>query len=328
MRLELNSSHKMALYEHMKKPKRATAFPVELPETWAFAKRAQQLLWTPEEVNMSADRQHFAALSDGTQRFIKYVLAFFAASDGLVNDNLADRFSVELGNVYEISNFYTVQMMMENVHAEMYSILLDTIIQTDAEKQFLLNAAKNIPVIERMSRYITDTTASTEPLPARLLKMACVEGIFFTGCFCAIYWIGRGKSMPGLVQSNELIARDEALHTTFALHLIRLCGGVGDEGTAVGIIKEAVSIAVEFARDALPVNLDGMNFDQMVQYIQHQANVLGSYIDLSPIYAVKNPFEWMNKINMDNKSNFFERRVSEYSKPVASSDVANYDADF
>jgi ribonucleotide reductase beta subunit family protein with ferritin-like domain len=242
-------------------------------------------------------------------------LAFFAASDGIVNLNLAERFKKDIG-ILEATYFYDFQMMMENVHAQTYSLLLETIIPDSKERADLLNAIETIPVIAKMSQYMFKCIQSDAPLPERLLRMACVEGLFFTGCFCAIYWLQSRGLMPGLGMSNELIARDEGLHTMFAMFLYTLIEPQYklNQAQVAAILTEAVDLAKEFILDALPNGLRSMNAQLMTDYIQCQADNLATLIDMNPIYGSTHDFPYMEQINLSNRTNFFERRVTEYGR--------------
>lgn len=295
---------------------RLTTFPISRPALWAYYKDAYKCFWTVEEISPSVDVSHYETkLSQGEKRFVKHVLAFFAASDGIVNMNLAKRFKKDIP-ILEAGYFYDFQIMMENVHAHTYSILLDAIIPGKAEKERLLNAIQTMPVIKKMSDYMFKCIQSDAPFAERLLRMACVEGIFFTGCFCAIYWLQNRGLMPALGHSNELIARDEALHTMFAMFIYTMleqnfklpCDRV------YAIFREAVDLAKEFITEALPTGLSEMNANLMIPYIECQADNLITLIDFPPLYRSKHNFHFMEQINLTNRTNFFERRVSEYSK--------------
>lgn len=309
---------------------RLTTFPIFRPSLWSYYQDAYKCFWTPEEISVSTDVSHYESkLTQGERHFVKYVLAFFAASDGIVNLNLARRFKKDV-KILEAGYFYDYQIMMENIHAHTYSILLDAIIPSKIEKEYLLNAITTMPVIKKMSNYMFRCIDSDEPFAKRLLRMACVEGIFFTGCFCAIYWLQNRGLMPALGHSNELIARDEALHTMFAMFLYTLLDDrfklTQDEIYA--IIREAVELAKEFIREALPNGLSGMNADLMSAYIECQADNLVTLIDLPPIYGSKHDFGFMEQINLKNRTNFFERRVSEYSKVQNADDGKFAEDDF
>ncbi len=295
---------------------RLTTFPLARPNTWAWYEDATNAYWTPKEVDMSNDAVDYERkLSPGEQRFVKYVLAFFAASDGIVNLNLVKRFKKDI-KILEVGYFYDFQMAMENIHATMYSMLLDTIIPSGDEKKQLLNAIESMPIIKKMSQYMLACIASTASYAERLLRMVCVEGIFFQGCFVAIYWLQKKGCMKGLGQSNELIARDEALHTMFALHLYTMIKAELklSKDEIYAIFREAVILSKEFIAEALPEGLAGMNAALMDKYIECQADNLVTLIDLPPIYGATHNLAFMEQLNLTNRTNFFERRVSEYSR--------------
>jgi ribonucleoside-diphosphate reductase subunit M2 len=305
---------------------RLTTFPIARPAVFAWYQDAYKCYWTVEEISTSVDVIHYESkLTPGERHFVKYVLAFFAASDGIVNLNLAQRFKKDIP-ILEVGYFYDFQIMMENVHAHMYSILLDSIIPSQAEREKLFNAIKTMPIITKMSQYMFKCIDSAEPFAVRLLRMACVEGIFFTGCFCAIYWLQNRGLMPALGHSNELIARDEALHTMFAMYLYTLLEPEYQlpEATIKKIFVEAVNLAKEFIGEALPTELSEMNAGLMGSYIECQADNLVTLINLPVIYGSKHDFLFMEQQNLVNRTNFFERRVSEYAK-AATADKCEFD---
>jgi len=287
---------------------------------WDLYKKSVQCHWTVEEVSLTKDVGDFEKLSTGEQRLVKYILAFFATADSLVNENIAQRFSNEVG-IVEADYFYGMQISMENIHAEMYSLMLNTLIPSQAERDSLNTAEINYKVIKQMADFTIDTISSEKTFAERVLRMACVEGIFFTGCFCAIYWIARNGAMPGLVHSNELIARDEALHTIFATEIYNMCTIKPSRDAITEIIDEAVTLATDFIIDAIPENLPEMNAINMTKYIKNQADIILSHINEPPMYKEKQPFHFMEQINLPNKTNFFERRVSEYSKVNQASEI-------
>ncbi len=307
---------------------RLTTFPIFRKDIWQWYETAYRSFWITEEVSLSRDIADFEGLSSKEQKFIKHILAFFAASDGIVNINLAERFRQEI-TILEAKYFYDFQIMMENVHAQMYSILLDTLISDTREKEQLLNSVKTIPVIEKMAAYMFECINSQAMFAERLLKMACVEGIFFAGCFCAIYWLQNKGKMPGLAHSNELIARDEGLHTMFALFMYKkiILAQTPSPDRVKKIMIEAVDIAKEFICDALPYELAEMNSNLMSKYIESRADDIMTLVDGDAIYGSPNPFHFMENINLQNKTNFFERRVSEYSK-TSISDKSEFDTNF
>lgn len=298
---------------------RLTAFPISREGIWAYYKDAQRCFWTPVEVDLSKDRDDYKnKLNDSEKRFIDYVLAFFASLDKLVNVNITERFKGDI-SIFEVDCFYDLQVAIENIHSEMYSLLLDTIISDENKKKHLLNSVTEIPVIEEMGKWIHECIDSKARFGERLLRMACVEGIFFIGAFCAIYWLQNkpGGLMKGLTQSNELISKDESLHTMFSIYLYTLLVPEAKipQSQIVKIFKDAVKIASDFITEALPNNLAEMNSSLMITYIECSADNLITLLGLEPIYKSRNPFHFMEKFNLPNRTNFFERRVTEYAKP-------------
>tara|TARA_B100000683_G_scaffold192006_1_gene185017 strand:+ start:214 stop:1335 length:1122 start_codon:yes stop_codon:yes gene_type:complete len=293
---------------------RFVLFPIEHSEIWEMYKMHAASFWTAEEIDLAEDAKDWESLSDNEQHFLKHVLAFFAASDGIVNENLVVNFANEV-QWAEARTFYGFQIMMENIHAETYSLLIDTYIKDPAEKDHLFKALETVPSVEKKGkwalRWLDQKRAS---FPERLVAFAAVEGIFFSGSFCAIFWLKKRGLMPGLTFSNELISRDEGLHCDFACLLhSQLVRGAG-EMKIRQIISEAVEIEIEFVTSALPVSLIGMNADLMKQYIQFVADRLLVAFGVSKLYNAENPFPWMEMISMQGKTNFFEKRVGEYQK--------------
>ena len=272
------------------------------------------LLWTAEEIDLAEDLKDWKNLNKDEKHFIKHILAFFAASDGIVNENLVMNFSNEVCWP-EARAFYGFQIMMENIHAETYSLLIDTYIEDEKEKDHLFKALETVPSVQKKGDWAMKWLSRKRgSFAERLVAFAAVEGIFFSGSFCAIFWLKKRGLMPGLTFSNELISRDEGLHCDFACLLHnKLLRGAG-ENIIRRIIAEAVDIEIEFVTKALPVNLIGMNADLMTQYIQFVADRLLTQLNCSKIYNVGNPFPWMEMISMQGKTNFFEKRVAEYQK--------------
>jgi ribonucleotide reductase beta subunit family protein with ferritin-like domain len=305
---------------------RLTTFPLGRPQLFKWYEHAVKSFWTTSELDLSNDAQDYEfKLSPDEKHFVRYILAFFAASDGIVNLNLAERFRGEV-KILEAAYFYNLQMAIEDIHAMTYSLLLDTIIPSPTERLHLLNAIKTMPIISKMSQYMFQCIDSGASFAERLLRMACVEGIFFTGCFCAIYWLQARGLMRGLGQSNELIARDEALHTLFALHIYKMIKPhlqLSIERVHA-LFREAVELASEFITEALPSGLSGINAGMMISYIKCQADNLATVIDVPVVYNAKHNLVFMEQINLRNRTNFFERKVSEYSKPI-SSDKTTFD---
>jgi len=292
---------------------RFVMFPIAHEDIWQMYKKQVDCFWRAEEIDLSKDLSHWAALEKDEQYFISSILAFFAASDGIVLENLAQRFMMDV-QVSEARAFYGFQIAMENIHSETYSNLIETYIRDKEEKHKLFNAITNYPCIKKKSdwaqKWIHDNRSS---FATRLVAFACVEGIFFSGAFCSIFWLKKRGLMPGLTFSNELISRDEALHCEFAVLLYSKLVKKMDKARIHEIIKEAVEIESEFICDALPCRLIGMNSQMMTQYIQFVADRLCLQLGYKKIYNTANPFDWMELISLEGKTNFFERKVSDYS---------------
>jgi ribonucleoside-diphosphate reductase beta chain len=292
---------------------RFVLFPIKHDDIWQYYKKAEASFWTAEEIDLSQDLTDWENLNDGERHFITHVLAFFAASDGIVNENLAEHFVAEV-QYTEAKFFYGFQIAIENIHSETYSLLIDTYVKDGAEKDRLFNAIETMDCVKKKAdwalRWIDEGNFAE-----RLIAFAAVEGIFFSGSFCSIFWLKKRGLMPGLSFSNELISRDEGLHCDFACHLYtkhvvnRL-----PEQTVIEIIEDAVSIEKEFVTDSLPVNLIGMNADLMCQYIEFVADRLLNELIGKKIYNSTNPFDFMEMISLQGKTNFFEKRVGEYQK--------------
>ena len=293
---------------------RFVLLPIELDDIWKSYKQAQASFWTAEEIDLAEDLKDWKNLNKDEQHFVKHILAFFAASDGIVNENLVMNFSNEVCWP-EARAFYGFQIMMENIHAETYSLLIDTYIEDEKEKDHLFKALETVPSVKKKGDWALKWLSRKRgSFAERLVAFAAIEGIFFSGSFCAIFWLKKRGLMPGLTFSNELISRDEGLHCDFACLLHnKLLRGAG-ENVIRRIIAEAVDIEIEFVTKALPVNLIGMNADLMTQYIQFVADRLLVQLECSKIYNVGNPFPWMEMISMQGKTNFFEKRVAEYQK--------------
>ena len=294
-------------------PNRFCMFPITNDQVWRMYKQAEASFWTAEEVDLSSDNHDWDRLSPDEQHFVKHVLAFFAASDGIVLENLAGRFMTEI-QLPEARAFYGFQIAIENIHSEMYSLLLDTYIQDPAEKMRLFRAMETVPAVQKKARWALDWIGSDRPFAERLVAFAAVEGIFFSGSFCAVFWLKKRGLMPGLTFSNELISRDEGLHRDFACLLFKQLRDRPQEETFRRIIREAAEIEREFVTEALPVNLIGINAGLMSQYISYVTDHLLVSLGLSKEYGVENPFEWMEMISLQGKTNFFEKRVGEYQK--------------
>ncbi|KAF8211220.1 ribonucleotide reductase [Mycena galopus ATCC 62051] len=296
-------------------PRRFVLFPIQYPEIWQMYKKAQACFWTAEEMDLTHDVLDWTnVLNPGERHFISHVLAFFAASDGIVNENLLERFSNEV-QAAEARCFYGFQIMMENIHSEAYSLLIDTYVRDPAEREYLFDAVETIPCIKRKAdwalKWISDTRST---FGERLVAFAAVEGIFFSGSFASIFWIKKRGLMPGLTFSNELISRDEGMHTDFACLLFTHLKRRPHPETIRRIITEAVKIEQQFLTEALPVDLIGMNAKLMTQYIEFVADRLLVALGNDKVYNVVNPFDFMDMISLQGKTNFFEKRVSDYSK--------------
>ena len=292
---------------------RFVLFPIEHHDIWDYYKKAQQVFWTAEEIDLAQDYTDWEKLNEGEQHFVKHVLAFFAASDGIVNENLAENFVSEV-QYTEAKFFYGFQIMMENVHSETYSLLIDTYIKDKEEQNHLFNAIDTVPAVQKKAEWALKWIGS-ESFVERLVAFAAVEGIFFSGSFCSIFWLKKRGLMPGLSFSNELISRDEGLHTDFAVHLYKnhIENKLSRE-RILEIIDSALVIEKEFITEALPVSLIGMNSDLMKQYLEYVSDRLLMDLGVGKVYNTENPFDFMANIALQNKTNFFEKRVADYVK--------------
>ena len=312
-------------------PDRFVIFPIQHQELWEEYKKQQACIWTAEEIDLSADLDDWRnVLSEDEKYFVKNVLAFFAASDGIVNENLAENFVKEV-QYTEAKFFYGFQIMMENVHSETYSLLIDTYITDPAEKHKLFHAIDTIAAVQKKAEWALKWIGSPH-FQERLIAFAAVEGIFFSGSFCSIFWLKKRGLMPGLSFSNELISRDEGMHTDFAvlLHNKYLANKVS-EARIKEIITGALEIEKEFITESLPVRLIGMNSDLMKQYLEFVADRLLVDLGCSKVYGVENPFDFMQNISLQGKTNFFEKRVGEYQKAGvlnSSENAFDMDVDF
>jgi len=306
-------------------PNRYVMFPITDKDIWRMYKKQEDLFWRAEEIDLSKDNKDWETLTDDEKHFISMILAFFAASDGIVLENLGVRFMNEV-QLSEARAFYGLQIAMENIHSITYSTLIDTYIKDKAQKEKLFNALHEYDCIKKKGdwaiKWINDKKST---FATRLVAFACVEGIFFSGAFCAIYWLKKRGLMPGLTFSNELISRDEALHTEFAVLLHNKLEKPLKKQKIHEIISEAVSIELEFINDALPCRLIGMNQVLMKQYIEFVADRLSLQLGGDKIYESKNPFEWMENISIETKTNFFEDRVSEYSLTTKNSKLNTFE---
>jgi ribonucleoside-diphosphate reductase beta chain len=298
---------------------RFVLFPIKHKEVWDMYKKAEASFWTAEEIDLGPDLNDWNnKLNDDERHFIKHVLAFFAASDGIVNENLAVNFMNEV-QWPEARCFYGYQIMIENIHSETYSLLIDTYIKDPAEKDKLFHAIDTVPCVGRKAEWALKWIANGS-FAERLVAFAAVEGIFFSGSFCSIFWLKKRGLMPGLSFSNELISRDEGLHCDFACLLYSQLAQPLDKSKVTEIITNAVEIEKEFVTDALPVKLIGMNAELMRQYIEFVADRLLIALGCAKVYNVSNPFDFMELISLQNKTNFFEKRVAEYQKAGVMSD--------
>ncbi len=292
---------------------RICSFPIKYNQIWEMYKKAEASFWTAEEVDLGSDVVHWEKLTADEKHFISHIIGFFAASDGIVNENLGVRFLKEV-QVPEARAFYGFQIAIENIHSEMYSLLLETYIKDPAEKKKLFNAVETVPVVGKKADWAMKWIESSDSFAERLVAFACVEGIFFSGSFCAIYWLKKRGLLPGLTFSNELISRDEGLHTDFACLMYSLLNNKLSTERIAEIVTNAVELEKEFICDALPVDLIGMNSRLMSQYIEFVADRLLVALGNEKTYNVTNPFDWMELISLQGKTNFFEKRVGEYQK--------------
>jgi len=297
----------------MDNPRRWVMFPIQYPEVWEMYKKHEASFWTAEEVDLSQDNKDWDTLSSNEQHFIKHVLAFFAASDGIVLENLASQFVTEV-QIPEARAFYGFQMAMENIHSETYSLLIEQYIKEPSEKEAIFDAIHTMPAVSEKAQWAVQWMQQENSFAERIVAFAAVEGILFSGSFCAIYWLKKRGLMPGLTFSNELISRDEGLHTEFACLLYRMLQNKLPDEVMNGIIKGAVAAERKFICEALSCDLIGMNSELMNRYIEFVADRLLTALGHPKIYGASNPFDWMELISLQGKTNFFEKRVGEYQK--------------
>ena len=310
---------------------RFVILPIKYPAIWEMYKKAEASFWTAEEIDLSDDLKHWENLNPGEKHFISHILAFFAASDGIVNENLAINFMSEV-QLPEARCFYGFQIMMENIHSETYALLIDTYIKDPAEKDRLFHAIDTVPCVGKKAEWAL-RWINNGSFAERLIAFAAVEGIFFSGSFCSIFWLKKRGLMPGLTFSNELISRDEGSHCEFACMLYKMLDNRLSTEDATRIITDAVEIEKEFVTDALPVNLIGMNAKLMSQYIEFVADRWLDELGYPKVYGASNPFDFMEMISLQGKTNFFEKRVGDYQKSgvmnsTAESKAFSLDEDF
>jgi ribonucleotide reductase beta subunit family protein with ferritin-like domain len=294
---------------------RYTLFPIKSSEMQIYHhyKQAVASFWTAEEIDFSKDEADWNSLSDNERYFVKRVLAFFAGSDGIVQENLASRFQREVQSPVA-RLFYAFQNAMEGIHSETYSLLIDKYVKDKDEQNQLFRAIDTVPCIQKKAQWALRWVESSADYSTRVVAFACVEGIFFSGAFCAVYWLKKRGLLPGLTFSNELISRDEGLHTAFAVTMYHMIDPISQD-TVYSIVRDAVEIEKEFICEALPCNLIGMNAKLMSQYIEFVADRLLVQLGFQKIWGSSNPFDFMEMISLEGKGNFFERRISDYSKP-------------
>merc|ERR1712151_1439150 len=294
-------------------PRRWVLFPIEHPAVYEMYKKHEASFWTAEEIDLAQDAKDWDTLSDGERFFVTHVLAFFAASDGIVLENLGARFSTEI-QIPEARAFYGFQMAMENIHSETYSLLIEQYIRDPAEKDQVFDAIHTMPPVAEKAKWAVQWMNSENSFAERIVAFAAVEGILFSGSFCAIYWLKKRGLMPGLTFSNELISRDEGLHAEFACMLYGMLQHPLPDDIVHGIVRGAVEVERKFICEALCCDLIGMNSDLMTKYIEFVADRLLAALGHSKIFNVPNPFDWMELISLQGKTNFFEKRVGEYQK--------------
>lgn len=315
--------------EPMTKPTRTrfSIFPLRHPNLWSLYKKAQMSNWTAEEVDLSKDMDDWNNLTDNERHFIKYVLAFFASSDGIVFENISVNFAKEI-QYPEARSFYAYQEHNEMVHGETYGLLIEKYITDFQEKEKIFRAIETIPCIQRKAEWALTWFDRKHPLGKRLTAFACVEGIFFSGSFCAIFWLKKRGLLPGLSFSNELISRDEGLHQEFAVELVGMLNKPPSREEVLEIMTDAVEIEKNFICDALPCKLIGMDSTKMGHYIEFIADRLLKQMGHAPHYGSQNPFDFMENISLDGKTNFFEKRVGDYGKMEDFGQAIQFEEDF
>lgn len=309
---------------------RFTTFPIRYPDLWDLYKKAVGSFWTVQEIDLASDIKDWESLSSSEQHFVKMVLAFFAASDGIVFENLELNFTKDV-QIPEARSFYAYQGFNESIHGETYSLMIDKLVRDPEEKASLFRAIESVPAVKSKAEWALKwmNPDARPSFAQRLVAFACVEGIFFSGSFCAIFWLKKRGLMPGLAFSNELISRDEGLHQEFAVTLYSHLEEKLEANTIRDIVQDAVRIEKQFILEALPCKLIGMDSDQMAQYIQFVADRLLAQLGQKPLFGSLNPFDWMETISLEGKTNFFEKRVGDYSKHmIIEGDGIRFDEDF
>jgi len=297
----------------MENPRRWVLFPIQYPAFYEMYKKHEASFWTAEEIDLAQDNRDWDTLAEGEQHFIKSVLAFFAASDGIVLENLSSRFSTEI-QVPEARAFYGFQMAMENIHSETYSLLIEQYVKDPVEKEKIFDAIHTMPAIKEKAEWAVTWMQGTNCFAERIVAFAAVEGVLFSGSFCAIYWLKKRGLMPGLTFSNELISRDEGLHAEFACLVYSMLQHKLPDEVVHGIIRGAVNVERKFICESLPCDLIGMNSELMTRYIEFVADRLLVALGHPKLFGSSNPFDWMELISLQGKTNFFEKRVGEYQK--------------
>jgi ribonucleotide reductase beta subunit family protein with ferritin-like domain len=307
---------------------RFTTFPIRYPDLWSLYKKAIGSFWTVEEIDLGSDIKDWEKLNSNERHFIKMVLAFFAASDGIVMENIDLNFSKDV-QIAEARSFYAYQAFNESIHSETYSLMIDKLVKDPAEKVSLFQAIDTVSAVKRKAEWAQTWMTPDASFAQRLVAFACVEGIFFSGSFCSIFWLKKRGLMPGLSFSNELISRDEGLHQEFAVTLYSHLREKCPSKDIHKIVQWACEVESEFITEALPCKLIGMDAQEMTQYIQFVADRLMAQFGEKPIYGANNPFDWMENISLEGKTNFFEKRVGDYSKHmVADGDGIRFDEEF
>lgn len=313
---------------------RYSFLPVSDTQLLSYYQKQKEMMWAPEEIQMKDDRQYWDNLDSNTRRFLTFILAFFAQADGIINENLVENFKKETSDLKEARFFYSAQEFMETIHNETYSLLIETFFRDVETKMRIFDAIHHFDSIRKMSDWIFQWMNKDIPLMQRIVAFACVEGIFFSSAFASIYWIKKKRILPALCKSNEFIARDEAIHTEFAIALYHTYTSklkkydLLDNDVVTNIISSAVEVNSEFINDALNVNLIGLNSQDMISYVKCTANSLSKSLGYKQIYNVSNPFIWMAVISLPNKSNFFETTPTEYSKTQSEIDFEDSTDDF